>query len=62
MDRLTRLLVNIVNLVTSDLRQCMPATKSSEPRLQSDPNAEFDFLRRLSQELRHLTDLTGISH
>lgn len=25
--------------------QCMPATKSSEPRLQSDPNAEFDFLR-----------------
>lgn len=26
-------------------RQCMPATKSSEPRLQSDPNAEFDFLR-----------------
>lgn len=29
-----------------ELRQCMPATKSSEPRLQSDPNAEFDFLRR----------------
>ena len=28
-----------------ELRQCMPATKSSEPRLQSDPNAEFDFLR-----------------
>ncbi|CAK8991010.1 unnamed protein product [Durusdinium trenchii] len=25
--------------------QCMPATKSSEPRLQTDPNAEFDFLR-----------------
>ena len=23
----------------------MPATKSSEPRLQTDPNAEFDFLR-----------------
>ena len=52
----------IVNIVTSDLRQCMPATKSSEPRLQSDPNAEFDFLRRLSQELRHLTSVWQESH
>ncbi|CAE7617478.1 unnamed protein product, partial [Symbiodinium pilosum] len=25
--------------------QCIPATKSSEPRLQTDPDADFDFMR-----------------
>lgn len=31
--------------------QCIPATKSSEPRLQTDPDADFDFMRIIALSL-----------